>query len=295
MTARPLVLLATCQELPGGYADDIELVAAFAEQGISASWAPWDDTDIDFAAADLVLLRSPWDYMRRLDEFLAWCDSLPRLANPASVVRWNTDKRYLVALAEAGVAVVPGSVVPPGERPAWPATEFVIKPTVGAGSVEVGRFTPDRRAEAAAHLAALHASGATALLQPYQASVDTEGETALVFFAGVFSHAFHKPAMLDGGPARARASLADAEVVRPARAGDAHRAVAESALGAAARLLRLRRQDLLYARVDLIADDTGSPLVLELELSEPLLGLRLTDASARRRLAAAVAARLRAG
>ncbi|APU14557.1 MULTISPECIES: hypothetical protein [Actinoalloteichus] len=288
MTSAPRVLLVTCRDLPGGYTDDADLIDALAEEGLTAAWVRWDDPAVDFAAADLVLLRSPWDYMRRLDAFLAWCDSVPRLANPASVVRWNTDKRYLVDLAAAGVAVVPSSVVAPGERPTWPATEFVVKPTVGAGSVEVGRFTPARHAEAATHLAALHAAGSTALIQPYQASVDTEGETAVVFFAGVFSHAFHKPAMLDDGPARAQARLADAEVVRPGRASEAHRAVAETALAVAARRLGLRREDLLYARVDLIADDTGSPLLLELELSEPLLGLRLTDASARARFAAAV-------
>ncbi|AOS63168.1 ATP-grasp domain-containing protein [Actinoalloteichus hymeniacidonis] len=292
----PRILLVTCADLPGGYSDDAGLVRALGEAGVAAEWSRWDDPAVDFAAADLVVLRSPWDYFERLDEFLRWCDSVPRLANPASVVRWNTDKRYLTQLSSAGVAVVPSTIIAPGEPAAWPAewAEVVVKPTVGAGSVGVGRFARERRDHAVAHLTALHNAGSAALVQPYQSSVDTVGERALVFFAGRFSHAFAKPALLDGRPARTQTDLADAEVVRPAQASADYRAVAEHALKTAAAQLGLRPAELLYARVDLIADDTGAPLLLELELSEPLLGFGRTEPSAIQRFVDAVQTRLRA-
>ena len=71
-----------------------------------------------------MVLRSPWDYAPRRDEFVAWARPVPRLANPADVVRWNTDKRYLAELAAAGVPVVPtdvggaGRTLAPPDRPA---------------------------------------------------------------------------------------------------------------------------------------------------------------------------------
>ena len=61
-------------------------------------------TDVHEAQAgyDLAVLRSTWDYPARREEFVAWAAAVPRLANPASVVSWNTDKRYLAELDGAG-------------------------------------------------------------------------------------------------------------------------------------------------------------------------------------------------
>jgi hypothetical protein len=42
------------------------------------------------------------------------------------------------------------------------------------------------------------------------------------------------------------------------------------------------RDDLLYARVDLVPGDDGRPLVLEVELVEPSLFLRFDDGAADR-------------
>src|SRR5699024_625736 len=96
----PQVLLASCADLPSSDGDESGLVAALEALGLRAAWAPWDDAETDFAAADLVVLRATWDYPHRREEFLKWCESVPRLANPAHVARWNTDKAYLLDLAE---------------------------------------------------------------------------------------------------------------------------------------------------------------------------------------------------
>lgn len=69
----------------------------------------------------------------------------------------------------------------------------MVKPAIGAGSIDTRRFT-DRTA-AREHAAALQASGRTALVQPYDARVEA-GETALVFLGGEQSHAFTKGPML---------------------------------------------------------------------------------------------------
>ena len=288
----PHVLLASCAKLPSSDGDDTNLPDALADVGVRASWAVWDDPDRDFAAADLVVLRSTWDYSSRRDEFLRWCESVPGLVNSAEIVRWNTDKAYLADLFKAGVAVVPTQLVSPGQRPDWPDTEFVLKPSVGAGSRDAARFGADDQEAAEAHLRALHESGRAALVQPYQAAVDREGETALVFLGGVFSHAFVKGPMLSPASTVDDSGLFVAEGLRPTEPSPTQRAAAEDVLDAACGLLAVPRSRLLYARVDLVRGDDGGPLLLELELAEPSLGFRQTDVSAQVRFASAVRAEL---
>ncbi|GAA4848868.1 hypothetical protein GCM10025787_34460 [Saccharopolyspora rosea] len=286
------VLLAGCACLPTSDGDDTPLADALAELGVAAEWVPWDDPDTDFTAADLVVLRATWDYAARREEFLKWCDSVPGLVNPAPVARWNTDKSYLVDLAAQGVPVVPTELVAPDAEPTWPAGEFVLKPSVGAGSRGAARFGPDQLDAARGHLAALHDRNQVAVLQPYQAAVDREGETALVFLGGHFSHAFSKGPMLSDGSELDASGLFAGEKLAQARPAAALRRAAEDALDAAADFLGVDRTELLYARVDLVRGADGAPLLLELELTEPSLGFRHADPGALPRFASAVRAAL---
>ncbi|MDQ2587546.1 ATP-grasp domain-containing protein [Saccharothrix yanglingensis] len=274
------VLFATCASLPEGDGDDAALIDALADVGVHAAWAEWG-TPLD---ADLVVLRSTWDYPERLPEFLAWCDAQPRLVNPASVVRWNTDKAYLVDLARAGVPIVPTALATPGFTD-WPDGEFVVKPAVGAGSRGVLRVAAGDHGTAARHLASLDGP---ALVQPYQSRVDSLGETAVVFLGGQYSHAFAKGAMLTPDAEYDESGLYVLERLSGATPTPAQRRVAEDVLDAASALLSVPRHELLYARVDLVPDATGSPVLMELELVEPSLGFRQNDPTAPLRFASAV-------
>jgi hypothetical protein len=273
------IVLASCAALPKGDGDEDALVDVLRRDGVEVVWQPWGEA-VD---ADLVVLRATWDYTERLDEFLAWCDGVPALANPVRVVRWNTDKSYLVELAAHGVAVVPTAVVEPGGDPVWPDGEFVVKPAIGAGSRGAGRFTD--HAAARAHLEAL---GVTALVQPYQSSVDAHGETALVFFAGEYSHSFHKGPMLAQGLAESESGLYVEEKLRGIEPSERQLELAGQVLDVAASLLSLERKDFLYARVDVVEGSGGEPLLLELELTEPSLGFRQTGEEAASRFSAAI-------
>jgi hypothetical protein len=276
------VVLASCAALPGGDGDEDALIDALRRDGVDVVWQPWGEA-VD---ADLVVLRATWDYTERLDDFLAWCESVPALANPVSVVRWNTDKSYLVELAGRGLPVVPTAVVEPGESPVFPGGEFVVKPAIGAGSRGAARFTD--HAAARAHFEAL---GVKALVQPYQSSVDANGETALVFFAGEYSHSFHKGPMLAQGLPESESGLYVEEKLRGIEPSERQVKLAEEVLDVAAELLSLRRQDFLYARVDVVEGQDGEPLLLELELTEPTLGFKFTGEDAASRLSAAIRAR----
>ncbi|GAA2716951.1 hypothetical protein GCM10010429_39550 [Micromonospora olivasterospora] len=241
------------------------------------------------------MLRSPWDYALRRDEFVAWADTVSRLADPADVVRWNTDKRYLAELSAAGVPTVPTAWVAPGESWEPPAGgEYVVKPAVSIGSRDTGRYDltdPEHRALAVAHVRRLSDAGRLAMVQPYLPAVDTAGETALLFLAGPgglrFSHAIRKGPMLTG-PDLGVEGLYKAEAITPRTATPEQLTVAERALTA----VPGGPERLLYARVDLIPGPDGAPVLVELELTEPSLLIGYAD-GAPDRLAEAVLTRLR--
>jgi hypothetical protein len=113
---RSRVALITCAQLAELEPDDQLVVPALRERGIEGVPVVWDAPDVDWAGFALAVLRSPWDYVRRREEFVAWAAKVPRLANPADVITWNTDKRYLRELAVAGVPVVPTTWVEPGDE-----------------------------------------------------------------------------------------------------------------------------------------------------------------------------------
>ncbi|MBX4179135.1 ATP-grasp domain-containing protein [Streptomyces geysiriensis] len=275
----PRIALVTCRPGPRVSVDrDLpELARALADAGASASVEVWDDAGVDWAAFDLALIRSTWDYSWRADEFTAWaerCGGATRLANPASVVRWNTDKRYLADLAAAGVPTVPTSYAAPGESPGLPdGHEYVVKPTSGAGARFAARYTPGEHATAVRQVERMHAEGFTAMVQPYMRAIDTAGERALQFFGGRLLHASRKGAVLAPGTPYDARKVAHPGL-EPWTPTAAEVAVAEAALAAVP-----GAAEPLYARVDLVDGDDGRPRVMELELVEPNLFLWLHERS----------------
>ncbi len=265
--------------------DDRPLAAALVERGLRVAVAAWDDGAFDWSAARLVLLRNPWDYFHRPDSFLAWAGrvaGVTRLWNPLAAVRWNLHKGYLVELARRGAPVVPTVLLerraPAGDRAA-PATRSdsgdvrlealfaergwdraVLKPAISADSWETRAVGADDPAGGQELLDRLRADR-DVLVQPFLGSVETSGERCLVFLDGAFSHAVRKNALTRGG------RWTGEPEGRPVEAAPEELAVARSVLAAAG------FDDLLYARVDLVRDDTGRPLLLELELIEPTLFL----------------------
>jgi len=261
---------------------------ALVDAGADVAIVDWDDAAVDFSRFDLAVLRSTWDYAERLHEFLAWAARVAtqtRLLNAPDVLRWNTDKHYLADLERDGVAIVPSTFVEPGADAhavldvflaATAAAEFVVKPSVGAGSRDAQRHGRDAVDAARAHVARLLDAGRSVLLQPYLDRVDAHGETALIHFDGVFSHAIRKGPLLRRGDGPTDALFA-AEDIAPRIASEAERALALRALAA----IPFARP-LAYARVDLIHGDDGAPRLLELELAEPSLFFAHADGSARR-------------
>ena len=272
----PRIALVTARAARGTDPDMPPLLAALRDSGVDAHAADWDDDAVDWSHFDLALLRSTWDYFERLPDFLDWAtrvSALTRLLNPIEVIRWNTDKHYLAHLVRADVPVVPGRFVEPGDAigeavdgllQAHPhSADVVVKPAVGAGSRDAQRHSRAQRNAIIAHVKRLLDANRSVLLQPYLHRVDEHGETALLFFEGVFSHAIRKGPLLqrDAAPT---AGLYAEETIAPRAPSADERAIAQQALDA----IPFHRP-LLYARVDVIRDDQDAPRVLELELVEP--------------------------
>jgi glutathione synthase/RimK-type ligase-like ATP-grasp enzyme len=256
------------------------LLAALGELGVDARGVAWDDGGFAWADVDLVVLRSTWDYASRPEEFLAWARSVPRLCNPADVVAWNIDKRYLDELAAAGVAVVPTTYASSAATAELPDGPFVVKPTIGAGSRGTARFDDGDHDAGRAHVELLTGRGLVAMVQPYLEGIEA-GETAVVVIDGAVSHALTKRAAMGLDPG---ALPAGPTSVTPTTPSQAQLAVVDAVLVALP-----SEAAPCYARVDLVATERG-PVVLEVELIEPFLFLEYDDGAAAR-LARAIARR----
>ena len=282
----PIVALVTCRAARGLDEDMPPLLTALEAAGARAAIVDWDDDGVDWARFDLALLRSAWDYTERLPQFLTWVErtaAVTLLLNPPPVVRWNSDKHYLRALDGAGVPVVPTMFLEAGVEPLPVLEQFlahdrcaevVVKPAVGAGSRDARRHARADIDEILAHLRPLLAAGRSMMLQPYLESVDREGETALIYIEGAFSHAIRKGPLLPAGAPSTAGLFAPEEITRRAPGAD-ELAVAGSAVA------QVPFERLLYARVDLIRDVAGGPRVLELEITEPSLFFAYADAAPR--------------
>ena len=275
--------------------DDVVLRQALLERGIDVQVAVWNDPTVDWedlAQRAIVVIRSCWEYHHDREGFLAWCEriaNLTTLLNPAEVLRWNTHKRYLQALARDGIPIIPTVWLPRGKSLAladllaerkW--SSAVIKPAVSTNAYAtlLADAASLATGEAQAHLTTW-AAERDMMIQPAIESVREVGEHSLVFIAGEQTHAFRKRAVLCGE--------ADSWGEHPIIPTRQEVQLAQQILRTAARLLGLcSSSSLLFVRVDLI-DDAGTLRLMELELVEPRL--RLADApQSQERLVTAIAA-----
>lgn len=261
-----LVSYAACPELTD---DDRLLIPAFARRGVSAVPVSWD-ADINWCQFDCVVLRSCWDYHLRLGEFLSWLDRLEhlnvRVSNPASLIRWNVDKTYLKELNARGVRIPPtfwieahqeGDVARILRTEGWRSA--IAKPIVSASAHGLERV----------YVESPTAIKGPAMIQPFLSEVPSQGEWSLVFIGGHYSHSVLKRA----APGEFRVQWqygGTASSVRPL----------PPLLETANKILASLEEKADYARVDGIL--CGDEFVLmELELIEPVLFLKLGSASDR--------------
>lgn len=240
------------------------LKATLEGTGATVTATPWTDHVEDASGLvgyDLILPVIVWgyhrDHARWLKACAAWTGAGLPIANPAQVLRWNSDKSYLGRLAEKGVPIPPtrwtDAVTQAQVDAAFAETGapvLIVKPTVSAGAFRTLRLSPGE--------ALVDAPEGAAMIQPYLKSIEIEGETSLLFFGGRFSHAVNKRPVQ--GDFRIQMQFGGLYVaVTP----DAE------AMALAKQILAAIEEPLLYARIDLARDDAGRWVLMEAELIEP--------------------------
>ena len=250
-----------------GYEEDVTgIVAEYrALFGDSLALRTWNDPG-DLSGFRLILPLLAWGYQREaarwyraLDEWEA--EALP-FANSIAILRWNTDKDYLLDLEERGIAIVPTVETHDlcaqdlaDARTRFGCETLVVKPSISGGADGTYRLGPGDAIP-------FDVLEREMLIQPLMPAIATEGEYSLFTFDGVFSHAILKtPA---AGDFRVQDQFGGQEqtVDAPAAAS----ALAEATLAALPDLP-------LYARVDMVRDEAGGFCLMEVELIEPSLFL----------------------
>lgn len=240
------------------------LSQALAREGITAAPTPWTD-HVEGAsgllAYPLVLPVVSWGYHRDHTRWLQGCETWTAagvpMANPTSVLRWNSDKTYLGRLAERGIAIPPTlwrtDVTAADLDAAFRQTgaeTLIVKPTVSGGAwrtLKIGRGDPPADLPVG-----------SVMIQPFLPTIQTEGETSMLFFGGRFSHAVNKrPA---AGDFRIQVQFDGVyTAVEPP----------EGALALAEQVLAAVDEPLLYARIDTVPDADDRWRLMEAELIEP--------------------------
>ena len=265
--------------------DDIHAVEPMARLGWQVSIVSWRQAEVPWSDYDAVIIRSTWDYWNDVESFLdvLWhIDRATRLANPLDFVHWNLAKTYMRDLEQNGVPIVPTEWVDQIDARKFysclgrlDTDETVIKPVVGANGQDAFRISPD---EPPGRLEGIFERFQTrpCMVQRFMRCIISEGEYSLFYFNGKFSHAILKVP-------------ADSEF----RSQEEHGA--EILLVDAEELLLQRGREAqatmqpppLYARIDFVRDDEGDFRVMEMELIEPSLYLRM-DPEAPMRFAHAI-------
>ncbi len=253
--------------------EDRLLAEALQARGLSSVRLDWSREDVDWGAYAAVVLRTPWDYFDRFGAFMAWLDRLqghPCVLNDLETLRWNIDKHYLADLEAAGVPIVPTVFVEQGAGTSLPEAleqlgtrSAVIKPAVSGAARETYKVTPQTLEAHATAFARLCADRAM-MVQPYMPGIVEHGEVTVVAMQGQATHAVLKRAK----PGDFRVQDDHGGTVHAHDAAADELELARAALAVAGRVP-------VYGRVDMVRDPEGIPRVMELELIEPELWLRV--------------------
>lgn len=270
------IAIASCQNLPNWEKDDIPFFQVLTALNINYEILPWD-SDTDWSRFDACLLRTTWDYQERIEEFMAWVrrvSTQTMLLNSQSIVVWNSHKRYLQELQEAGVTIAPSEWLLQGgtydveqlmEQHGW--DQGFIKPLIGANARECLPFdnSPDGLHKAQQHIDRL-TPNEDLVLQPYLANVESFGETSGIFFAGQYSHGTRKVPV--EGDFRVQDDYGASDFIYQLSADELR--LAKEAITYVADKFEMP----LYARVDFLHHKNGAAFVNEVELIEPSLFFR---------------------
>jgi glutathione synthase/RimK-type ligase-like ATP-grasp enzyme len=239
----------------------------------------WSDPSFDWSTTRSVLFRTTWDYFDRFEEFSPWLQNIEKLThciNPAKVIRWNLDKRYLIELQNKQINCVETHHLPRNsvinltallEQNNW--TEAIIKPVVSGAARHTYRVNQQNSEQLNSLINEL-LQHEDFLIQPFQKAILEQGEISLMVMNGQFTHAVRKIA----APGDFRVQDDHGGTVQPYIPTPEEIEFAERAIASCT-------PRPLYGRVDLIRDNNHQLAIMELELIEPELFFRFCRPAAK--------------
>jgi len=254
------------------FREDDLVIQALSSRGFQVERIAWDDPTYGWGNTDYAIFRTTWDYFNRIDDFTKWYLSTKeklRFINPPELIDWNINKLYLKDLDQAGINVLEMVLVDNQnsltieavmELKGW--NEVIIKPLVSASARHTYKIDHSNRLNYENLFAQLIKSE-TMIVQEFQHSIIATGEIAMMYFNGQFSHSVLKRAI--AGDFRVQDDFG----------GTVHQyqaSIEQINLGKEA--LEVNNSMPVYARVDIIKDNSDNWAVTELELIEPELWFR---------------------
>lgn len=252
------------------------LEKAFSKYGIKTTRSSWSDPKVKWSDHSHILIREVWDYHERFNEFFDWFNKCPAtFINSKDIVHWNIDKHYLFDLEEKGIAIPPSKHLKKGTNISltelfrnsnW--EKAILKPCISGAARDTYVIEEANLPEFELKFSDL-ISKEDFLFQEFQKEIKTRGEISLMFMAGKYTHCILKKAK--AGDFRVQDDFGGSvENFEPS--------TAEIELGE--RCLELISHTPDYARVDIMWDVEGKPMISELELIEPELWFRENEEAA---------------
>ena len=242
---------------------------------------------------DIIIVRSPWDYMdtsQKKTDFFSWLDQIEEaalpIANPILLMRWLLDKHYLRDFASLGIKIIPTHYYDAGSTLNLSAAfndigPLVLKQCISAGGK--GLFFIDSQQAANKHQAELNQLLQTSayMLQPFIPEITTHGEWSLIFFGKRYSHSILKTTADNSILIHAEhGGSLHFPVTPPAEVVNFANQVYQQMLPAftLATGIACPEQHILYMRIDVIETKNG-PVLVECEGVEPELFFRARSGS----------------
>lgn len=288
-----IVLLSTDKYMPSETQNPLatncilenELVAkALRQEGLTVGIISWLDSDFEWESTSYVLLRTPWDYFERFEEFSDWFQATTEktvFINSWELVEWNMDKNYLKDLAAKGIHLPNTYFIPKNcsyslqeamvlaenqfekECPTW-----VLKPCVAAGAFNTYKFNKEEVGAYEERFKILVTEG-DFMLQEFQHSILEKGEVSLMLFNGEFTHAVLK-----------LPKMGDFRVQDDYGGSVENYDASQEEVSLAKQVVKAAPEVTDYARVDIFEDNQGELALAELEIFEPELWFRLKPEAA---------------
>lgn len=252
--------------------EDRILTQALEQKGLKVTRTNWDNPVFNWAETGYVILRTPWDYFSRYDEFAPWLEKAARLTrfiNPVDIINWNIDKHYMLELQDAGINIPPTIFIEPGDQRTlaeitgelkW--DEFILKPAISGGAWHTYRISKDEILQHEQIYKEL-IQERSMLIQEYQKSITTHGEVSYMVIGGKYTHAILK-----------RGKGSDFRIQESFGGTIQDYIPSKEEIDFAQNVVKNSKPGILYARVDVMWDNNNILTLGELEVFEPALWLR---------------------